>query len=124
MRIAEFPTHDWLRIRAAVSEAVDRLDEQDRTRRVRWCRVTGEHGVSVKPAGGLLVFRWGGAELLRMPRAAFVRYGASPAELRERRGTIMPSGREPAGSSTGTHRALLRDSPQVGSTRQGTCCRS
>ena len=42
---------------------------------------TGEHGVSVQPAGGLLVFRWGGAELLRMPRAAFVRYGATPAEM-------------------------------------------
>ena len=81
MRIAEFPTHDWLRIRAAVTEAVDRLDQQDRNRRIRWCQITGEHGVSVKVDGALLSFRWGGRPLLTMPRAAFVRYGATPAEL-------------------------------------------
>ncbi len=83
MDLTDFSTYDWFRIPAAVAEAVDRLDPADRARRIRWCRVTGQHGTSVlvDPDGGMVVFRWGGAELLRMPRAAFLRYGATPAEL-------------------------------------------
>lgn len=81
MRWATFDTHDWSRIRWAVAEAVARLDPDDRARRIRWCEVTGEVGVSVKNADGMVVLRWGGAELARMPRDAFARYGATPAEL-------------------------------------------
>jgi hypothetical protein len=74
-------THDWLKIREAVAAAVDRLEPEDRARRVRWCAITGEHGVSVLVDGGLLHFRWGGRELLTMPKAAFAHYGATPAEM-------------------------------------------
>ncbi len=82
MTSADFPTHDWFRIPAAVAEAVDRLDPADRGRRIRWCRVTGQHGTSVRvDPDGMVTFRWGGAELLRMPRDAFLRYGATPAEM-------------------------------------------
>jgi hypothetical protein len=82
MRWATFDPFDWSRIRWAVAEAVARLDPQDRARRVRWCQVTGEHGASVTVLpDGLLVFRWGGAELVRLPRDAFARYGATPTEM-------------------------------------------
>jgi hypothetical protein len=81
MTFADFPTHDWSRIRAAVAEAVDRLPEDERARRIRWCQITGEHGVSVQIDGGLLLFRWGGKPLVTMPRAAFARYGSTPAEM-------------------------------------------
>ncbi len=82
MSWATFDPHDWSRIRWAVEEAVAGLELEDRVRRVRWCQVTGEHGTSVTVLpDGLLVFRWGGAELVRLPRDAFARYGATPAEM-------------------------------------------
>lgn len=82
MRWATFDAHDWSRLRWVVDEAVQRLDPEDRARRIRWCAATGEIGTSVRvEPDGMVVLRWGGAELVRLPRDAFARYGATPAEL-------------------------------------------
>jgi hypothetical protein len=54
-----------LRVRELIADAVNALDPADREERIRYCRETGRHGVSVvcNPEDEVLEFRWGGRRL-------------------------------------------------------------